>query len=475
MSSVSATSPASSSGIDMQTIDALVAAERAGPDALIKMQTQTDQTLISAYSQLKAALEKAQSSLEDLNATNAFNPMKIASSDNGTLSATVTGSAAEGEYNFEVLQLAQAQQTYTNSAWIADSKTTEASSISIDYAGTSYSVNIPAGSSLQDISKAINQALPSKGGVKSSIITDNKGQHLVLQGSNTGIDASFTVSASGDPKLNSLLDASNQKQLAAAQNAKIAYGLGKDAPIFEESSNQISGLIPGMTLDLKQVSPLKTGKDVDTSNPDNYQAIHLSVSKDDKTLKDNLNSFVDSYNQVIDLINQLTKNSSGSGTTSGALVSETIPSQLQSKMQQLIQNVTGSGSVSLAQLGIETELDGGGKLEIDNDKLDKALDNNPAAAQQLIGGDKGLIKQLDSLFKSYSTDSSGNTTVLNSRVNSLNKDLDGLTKETDDLNTRMDDYRSRLIAQFTASQAIVDQMNNSMSMLQQYFKTNSQT
>jgi len=130
---------------------------------------------------------------------------------------------------------------------------------------------------------------------------------------------------------------------------------------FRKSSNTVSDIIPGVTLELKSTT---------SSTP-----ITLSVSKDTSTVKDNISDFVKEYNSVMTLINDQTAYDSNIDEA-GTLLGNSSVRNAESYLKRIISNnIPGLSDTytTLSQIGISTQDDG--TLEIDSDKLSDALDD----------------------------------------------------------------------------------------------------
>src|SRR5262249_30374574 len=130
----------------------------------------------------------------------------------------------------------------------------------------------------------------------------------------------------------------------------------------------------------------------------------LSLTRDTSTAKARLQSFVDAYNSVAQLLHDqlnpaITTNSDGSTSTnrSGTLASDGALREVQSRLQQLISSsVTTGGVRSLADLGQHTQKDG--TLSIDDATFQSALARSPDGLNAVFStattGVGAVMKQL---------------------------------------------------------------------------------
>jgi len=436
------------SGLDIPTIVAqLVAAERKPTEERINNQGTKATSQLSALGNIKSSLSSLQSSLDAM----------IKSADNTAYKATVpegagfsttiitdasTGKtqATAGTYSVEVVRLAQAQKlssgAYAGGEAVGDGKLTFAWG-----EDSTLDVTIAEGSTLTDIAAAINKAAGGKG-VNATVITASDGQHLVMNAVNAGEEGALTVSASGGNGGLSALTwdgaAGGMSLNTAATNALVKV----DGFERESSSNTISDIIPGVTLNL--------------SKAEEGTKRTLTVAQDNSALKINIQAFVSAYNTTTNLL----KSSSAYDATNdraSALTGDSLVRGLQQQLRsQLSANIT-----DLKDLGLAVNKDG--TLAFSGTTFDKTLGENPAAAARLLGKDGGMSSGMTSVLKS-NLDTTGTLTL---RTDSLNKQIKKLEKDLDDLDARMERVSERYTKQFTAMDVLVSQMQSTSNYLTQ--------
>jgi len=159
-----------------------------------------------------------------------------------------------------------------------------------------------------------------------------------------------------------------------AQDASITIGSasGGGAPItIQSSTNTITEAIPGVTLQLLAADPT--------------MPIRITVDNDTKAVKEAVTGFVDSYNQVIDFLNDQLRYDSAT-EQGGLLLGDPLLVSVQNDLRRLVTGVF-SGLPSemnrLSAIGI-TSISKTGKLVIDDAELDAALAQNPAGVANLF-------------------------------------------------------------------------------------------
>ena len=441
------------SGYDIDSIvTALVNAQKAPKSNQISTQKTATNTTLSGIGSLKSALSTFQTALSKLNASdsNAFAGLAVKSSNSDALTASLGTGASAGTYSVEVKNLATSSKVATQ--YVDKSASFGAGSLTIKQGSSTYNVSVKAGASLAEIRDSINSQLKDSG-FTANIITDSTGPRLVLGSSVTGAGSDISVTTSGDSSLGVLaIDGANTKASATAGGyidrpaMNASYTI--DGLEMSSSVNKISSAIGGVELSL-----VAEGKST------------LTVDTNTDGLKTSVQSFVDAYNALITSINSLTKvtnttDSSGNPTTTAAaLASDSMTRNLLSGLHsQLVGGSSNGGSIKLlSQLGISTKNDG--TLQVDSDKLDKALEKNFASVQGFFSGDGGLLSRMSKSLDIY-TQTNG---LLDQRTSALNGTLSDLADQQIKLDNRMTKLTETLMAKYTAMDTLVAQLKATRS------------
>ena len=431
------------SGLDVaKIVEQMVAAEKV-PLKKLEYKAEGIQTQISTYGEIKSLTSKLGDIASKLTRDSAWNGVTISSS-NSTITGTMTGIAAPGTYNIKVTQLAQAQTTALGGAGGAalpkDKPMGAAGTIKLTMGTESKDIAIESSDTLTKIATKINEAGM---GIQASIVTNVDGQErLMLRSKETGTDKAFTVDLSAAPAAPAALAVLGQNTTQTAQNAKVKLN-GMDV---ESSSNTFANTIPGMSFTVSEVTST---------------AATLNVKADTEAMKKNIQEFVDTYNELNDLLTKSTKSvrtadgkldpsvqKEGVGTLQG----DSATVSLQNSLRMLTQGISGStgGLTRLAEIGIQMQE--GGKLSTDTTKLDKALTN--------LEGLKGLFaNKADALgqgggiavnFKNFTDKLLSFDGTLNTKTDSLERTLKSNSAEQTKVNTRADTLEKRLYAQYSA-------------------------
>ncbi|MGL5740229.1 MAG: flagellar filament capping protein FliD [Plesiomonas shigelloides] len=420
-------------------------------------QTKLD-TQLSSYGQLKSSLSEFKDMLEKMQKDEAFEKRSVTiNGKDQPFKATADKNAISGNFDISVQQLASEQKTALGNVE-ADAKFSGKLDFAVGKDGSeTFSVDIKDGSSLKDVADAINKS-PGNKGVQATIITSVKDgkttSQLVLVGQETGEDSQFTISASGDAALTDMVNAKDSGELQAqndktkAKNAKFTV----DGQAMESSTNKVKDAIQGITLELTDVS--------DTSDGTNFKTNRITVDYDRDGVKDSLKKFVDAYNKVIDVTTELTKYNKET-KTAAPLTGDSLTRTLNTEMRGILTapDENNKDIKFLADLGITSDRDG--KLQIDDKKLDEALEKHFTQAGDMFGGKDGIVGKMESLMKDYV----GTGGTLTEKDKTLQEQKSKLDTQISAFEKHMKEYEARVTAQFSALDQSIAQMNQQMSTL----------
>src|ERR1700741_129974 len=190
-------SPGIGSGLDINgLVEKLVAAERAPRQAQITRAQTSTVTTISALGTLKGALGSFQTALTQLSSIDTFSSRSATSSDPEVFTATAQSSAAPGNYDIEVVDVAAAHQISSDGFINGSAHVVGHGTLTIGLGTSTFQVGIPdSAQTLAKIRDAINAA-PSNNLVRATIVNGNDGAHLVRTSQATGASNAITVAAS---------------------------------------------------------------------------------------------------------------------------------------------------------------------------------------------------------------------------------------------------------------------------------------
>ena len=464
------TSLGTGSGLDLENLlSQLLAAEQQPVENRLNRQEAGIQASISAFGALSSALSEFRTTVNNLDGTDNFNGRSATSSNEDIFSVSATSTAAIGSFNINVLDLAQAQRLATGD-FSDPSDIIGTGSLTITSGINSFNVSITDGS-LTSIRDSINDAAGNDS-VTASIITvdelDGSGDptgntvsRLVLSADETGVSNALTISVDDDDLgdedsagLSQLFyqagSPNNQlTELQAAQNARITI----DGLSVSSSTNTFEDALEGVT-----INALSTSPDIVNDPPS-----VLTVGVDTSGVRDQIEGFVDAFNGLIQTLDQLTAADPENGVSaalSGDFTVRTLESQIRRTLSSSFSNLN-SNFDNLVDIGITTAANG--QLEIDDDRLNNALNNGLDDIEGLFSGTNGIATRLDTLLDSYLN--AGGT--ISSRETSLQESLSDITDQRDDLSLRLEGVERRFRQRFAALDALVAQFNSTGTFLTQ--------
>lgn len=441
------------SGMDTNSIvDQLMAIERQ-PQTRLKLKQQQIDARKGALSDIQSRLKNLRLAAQDLKSPALWlNTQSIDINDSTKVAATRTGGAPTGGYAVTVTQLASATQRWVG--FPAGGSLTADDTLTFDYtdaqgAAAQKSYVITAGSDIDTAANQINSDSASP--VYASVVTSNGVKSLAFSSRTTGNASAFTVSDTTG-ELGEIAG-----KWVAGVNAKGSVG----SQSFDEATNVISDVLPGVQLTLKGVTGA-TPVTVTVGNP----------GADQDAISAKVKAFVEQYNSTVDFIrSKITEKPVVNPTTTadalkGQLYGDTSMTALLGQMRVALTGQYGrSGSATdaldqLGELGVSTGNSVGsatlnqdsiaGKLTFDAAKFATALATNPQAAKDLLGGNVALTDGFAQIFDGVLTPVVQADGTLDQTIKSQDSAKRDVTAQI----ARMDDMLSRkqalLKSQFAA-------------------------
>lgn len=445
------------SGFDtVSIIDALVEAERAPKQAQIDRGIEQSEAKISAYGVVTSALESLKTAFDDLKDTSDYQWFSVnnQSTDEFLVSASVD--AEPGSHSVSVSSLASPQSTTSSGFTDTDQSLNGGSPVTL-------SIESPVGSGLIT---SIEVAEPTPQGIVDALNAADIGYQaqlfdvgfgaapyqMVVTGE-LGAENTFEIST------NSLdISFDHDNNLTEADDASFEV----DGLTFSRSSNQVTDVIPGVTLSLQ--SP--TGGATRTFN----------IERDVTVVESSLRNLVAVYNDVQTVFGTLkTPTDDSDEELAGALASD---STFRSIRDQVREMVTGQSSTAAANVGYLADagisITRSGTLEIDESALSSALTENFSDLVTALSADSENQSAFGDASRGIAGDASKKITDLissNGPIRALTTNAqdkaDDYAIQLEDLDSRMEAIRARYVAQFASMESIVDQMNST----REYLKT----
>jgi len=422
--------PADSNTINVQDLLTSVEQANAIPVDLLEQQQSTLQSQSSALTSIEGDINSLATTVSALsNTSGAINSLTATSSDPNLVTASADPTATPGSHTIVVNSLATTSSYYTDP--VDPSSTIAAGSFQIAI-GSNAPVTITVDSTDNTLSGLASAINAQNAGVTASVIDDANGSRLALVSNTSGAAGNITIS-NNTTNLNFNL-------AVTGANASLTV----DGVPISSSSNSVSTVIPGVTLNLVGANPNET--------------VGLSLSPDTSQATNAINQFVSAWNQVIqDLNSQFDVQSNGTG--GGPLETDNT---LRSVQDQLLSAITDSisgnnGLVNLATIGVNMNEDG--TLSVDSGQLSNALSSNFSNVQNLLQGASGVATFLSNTLSQITDPTQGSITL----------DLQGMSQENQDLSTQISNMQTQLTTQDQQLEAEYAQMQNTldeMPMLQ---------
>jgi flagellar hook-associated protein 2 len=440
------------SGLDVNNlVSQLVAAERGPQDDRLNTREVSTTTQISAMGSLKGALSAFKSAVDALKTSAGVIPRKVTSGDEDAFTATAEDTAATGHYDIEVVDLAKANQLASSPFVGGATSVVGTGTLTISTSAGAFAVVLDSThNTLADIRDAINKASGNTI-VDAALIRESGGSRLVLTARTTGAASSITVAANGgDGGLNQLVydpapaGTHNLSVVQAAQDAHITVA-GFD---HYSSSNSVEDAIDGVTLNLKAKSTAG--------------AVSLDIAYDDAAALDSANKFVTAYNTMYAQIAKL-RSYEASTQAAGPLLGDSmlrgVEDEIRRALTDPVKGATGAYT-SLASIGIARQTDG--TLKLDETRFKTALTADRSTLANIFSNSTdGIAVRLSSRIDKHLA-SSGDFAARDRTLQ------DSLTRIKDDraaLDARMESVQARYMAQFTALDTLLAQMQQTSKYL----------
>ncbi len=426
------------SGMDIPAlVSQLVTISRQPTEARINAAGSAINAKLSALGQVKSAMTSLQTALQkvtDAAQTPAFKT-KVASGAGFTASAG-TGAVA-GEYSVEAVRLATAQKLA--SGGFAAGATVGAGTLQINHgAENSLQVQVSATDTLADIAAAVNRASGGKG-VVAAVVTADDGDHLVFSATATGSSGALDITAVDDGGSLAALTsgAGGLQEQVAARDALVRV----DGFERASSSNTVTGLVPGVSLNL-------------TSAAEGTRHL-LTVSQDNDSLKGALSGYATAYNNAIGVLKNTSAFNAATKQAS-PLTGDSVVRALQTQLRaQFSENM-----LDLNALGITIAKDS--TMSFDGAMFEQAHTADPEALSRMFGGEGRYNASMREVLKGALDSFEGSLTL---RTDGLNQQIRSLEDQLSRLDLKMEKLTALYTRQFTAMETMILQLQSSASSL----------
>lgn len=385
------------SGLDLEgLVGQLLEAERKPKTDALNSREENVEAEISGIGKLKSKLEDFQKTLDklrsDANLKGREPTINNPSEGVEPFSADASNTALEGDYNIAVTQLASGSRIETADAvdggFESSSDTvlstgTASLTFKIDATSDSFSINLNAGDTLEDLRNAINASEDNFGVTASIIVTGTEvgGSKLVFTSDTSGEGNDLVIVNDDDAAELDLVSTTDSTEGAAyltpitsAQNAKATI----DGIDVESNTNKFENVIENVSFKVSELSELDT-------DGTTHKTSKLSIGFDKEAVEETVREFVNNFNALQSEIKLLTNYGDSDLAEDGSLAGDSLVRGIQTGINNILFSAVDASALGgLFQVGIEYNRDG--ELEIsstDNiglgsgeDRLKDALSDN---------------------------------------------------------------------------------------------------
>lgn len=426
--------------------------------------------------------------IDKLRMKGTYESTKINVSNSAALDVRTDGTLPPGTHEITNTELAKSAHVLSNQMGRksgfteAFSKDTTLSQLGINAEDTiaingdpNKSVKITSDMKLGDLEAALKEVAPEL-----SINFDYANETIFINSKNTGAKSNFSITTTNGNTLSSLgLADANQTtaKVQAGSDASMIYNGVK----ITSSTNSIK--VNGLEITLKQPTT---------------QSVYISATTDTEGIVGFVKEFVEDYNKLIDDINlklgtrtsrdyePLTDDQKKEMSEDdikawenkikeGLFYRDSGLTQVRDTLREGLNKVVDTGSDEykmLSQLGITTgSWQEKGKLQLDEDKLKKALEQNPDQVVALLAGTgekgepKGIFSNLNDQFKELykSTNLKSYGSFYNDKLDT--EKLSDIAENIIKLQTKYDSLEKMYYAKFTAMEKALSQINSQSASL----------
>lgn len=437
------------SGLDTQAIiSALVAVERR-PILQLEQKESSLKKQKSLFGDLDGLLDKLNDSVRKLKTASSFLTMSASSSNEDILTASASSTATPGTYDVRVLALASGQINTAGAASASDPIANSNSSVTLQLDAGGQTYFITADNNLDAIAAAINDEAENSG-VRAEVIDTgatnpdpSERYQLVIRSEEPGTGNAFTLTYDDggvgfQDLVNTLNDPANTTAAADAQvevNGVVAY----------RSTNTISDLFGGITLDLKSV-------------PDPQETVTITVATDGEETSETVKELVEAYNELVDFFEAQNKVDE-EGAASGPLFGDTTLRSIRTSLRGILGGSFATGNEAfqlLSQVGVTADTDG--RLEFSQSKFEEALAEDEGAVTALFTDSTfGLAGRLEDQIDVYTDSVDG---LIKTRTDSFDRRIKTTKDRIEDAERRLSLYEQRLTQKYANLEQLLTRLQS---------------
>jgi len=449
------------SGIDADAIIKSVIDARNLQSAPLRTKVGNDETENTALEEFNTKLLSLNDSLKDFLTLSGTAVSKVAqTSDGDAVGATIGSSVIASTTSLTVKNLAKAAsasftQTFTDLNLPVAPGLTGPTTLQIK-TGTggdakTFAVEVTPETTVAQLVDSINNGSES-GEVVASVVNVGSSSapqyKIIVSTSRTGVkDGTLEITPSDE------LNTAGALSVGNLQQAEDAILFMDSVGTITRSSNQVSDLIPGVTLDLKQAS---------------NQPVVITVGNDTEKTTKRFAEVVAAINEIIKYANENSKiervtTSSGPTNKYGTLARTRVDNRAVENIKDALSDarsgVDNSAIKSFADLGIKTEKDG--TLTFDEKTFLKNVSGDPVAAGKLLQGFADKVGSQSGIIAEYTKFQGG----IDLAVQSNKNDMDSINARLDKIQANLDAQTEALRLQFSRLEERMAQLNSNADAL----------
>ncbi|MBN2844180.1 MAG: flagellar filament capping protein FliD, partial [Sedimentisphaerales bacterium] len=331
------------------------------------------------------------------------------------------------------------------------------------YLDGSYELTLALGGAddLDDVAQKVNDAGL---GVNASVVNDGSGYRLSF--------ASDTSGRKGTVYFDAGQTSMKVDNVSTAKDAIILLGDGSEEHpmLINSNTNSIKDAIYGATLEIKKVSD---------------DPVTISINDDVDGMVERVNSFVESYNAVMEYISEVTSFNAET-YEKGILFADSTVSAVKKQMVNIVQKTFGTDTgsyktmssigIKFQAMGSQTGTDANGNpvtyatsaglsITFNEETFRTAFSAEPESVSKLFNSaDIGVSDYISDLLDSVASSSNKNSTIQN-RIESINNTNTLLGKRITSLNEQLNAKELRMYKQFYAMEETLAKLQKQQSAI----------
>lgn len=307
-------------------------------------------------------------------------------------------------------------------------------------------------------------AIHNQLGLKAQLVANPAGSAFANKIFITGPDGNpsgFKVEADYDGSGYQTLVQPSSFSLTNNQSASDAQ-VRVDGVTYTRTSNSLSDVITGVTLDLKTVTS-STAK--------------VSLTRDTTALKTKMEAVVTAYNDAMTIFTEVSNPKSTLDTYGATLVGDSTVRSLRQQLREMLTKTSSTPGTSVGALWqVGFSINEKGVMSLDSTKLDKALTDNFSDVVKTFTGNQNGLTAFSPQAGGIAGDAArklttilGSTGILVTQTGNAEKQNTGYKDDLTKLQTRMDALLVRYQKQLASMESLVGSVNSQKTSLKSSF------